>query len=232
MTTVALTITPLTVPATLDADDAAEFRHYGELNALICDEAVGLPGLAPDAAQMLPAWQDTADTLHLGFVAREGDEIVGMVTVDYAQEDGANTASVDVLLPRAYEGRGVEDALLAHAEADASARGRSILQLWTLHRPEESERMLTPRTGWGRVPSNPLSDLAERSGYAFEQVERNSEFTMPEDDSAVRTALADALAAGHRIVNVNDALFYYVLGENAGYRYPTAARIWAADWHP
>jgi hexosaminidase len=44
--------------------------------------------------------------------------------------------------------------------------------------------------------------------------------------------VADALAAGHRIVNVNDALFYYVLGENAGYRYPTAARIWEADWHP
>ncbi|MDA4892199.1 family 20 glycosylhydrolase [Streptomyces sp. MS2A] len=44
--------------------------------------------------------------------------------------------------------------------------------------------------------------------------------------------LADAVAAGHGIVNVNDALFYYVLGENAGYRYPTAARIWEADWHP
>ena len=44
--------------------------------------------------------------------------------------------------------------------------------------------------------------------------------------------VADALAAGHRLVNVNDALFYYVLGENAGYRYPTAARIWDADWHP
>ena len=44
--------------------------------------------------------------------------------------------------------------------------------------------------------------------------------------------VAEAVAAGHRLVNVNDALFYYVLGENAGYRYPTAARIWDADWHP
>ncbi|MFD6700077.1 MULTISPECIES: family 20 glycosylhydrolase [unclassified Microbacterium] len=44
--------------------------------------------------------------------------------------------------------------------------------------------------------------------------------------------VAEAVAAGHRLVNVNDALFYYVLGENAGYRYPTAARIWEADWHP
>jgi hexosaminidase len=44
--------------------------------------------------------------------------------------------------------------------------------------------------------------------------------------------LADALAAGHRVVNFHDALFYYVLGEKAGYRYPTSDRIWAADWHP
>lgn len=44
--------------------------------------------------------------------------------------------------------------------------------------------------------------------------------------------VADAVAAGHRLVNVNDALCYYVLGENAGYGYPTAERIWAADWHP
>ncbi|MBS1673821.1 MAG: family 20 glycosylhydrolase [Actinobacteria bacterium] len=44
--------------------------------------------------------------------------------------------------------------------------------------------------------------------------------------------VAEAVAAGHRLVNVNDAMFYYVLGENAGYRYPTAERIWEADWHP
>ncbi|MGN8025393.1 family 20 glycosylhydrolase [Microbacterium sp. 22242] len=50
--------------------------------------------------------------------------------------------------------------------------------------------------------------------------------------NAAMRPVAEAVAAGHRLVNVNDALFYYVLGENAGYRYPTAARIWDADWHP
>lgn len=44
--------------------------------------------------------------------------------------------------------------------------------------------------------------------------------------------VADAVAAGHQLVNFNDALFYYVLGEKAGYAYPTSERIWAADWHP
>ncbi|GAA4488540.1 family 20 glycosylhydrolase [Microbacterium panaciterrae] len=50
--------------------------------------------------------------------------------------------------------------------------------------------------------------------------------------NAAMRPVADAVAAGHRLVNVNDALFYYVLGENAGYGYPTAERIWAAEWHP
>lgn len=44
--------------------------------------------------------------------------------------------------------------------------------------------------------------------------------------------VADALEANYRIVNFNDSLFYYVLGENAGYRYPTAERIINANWHP
>lgn len=44
--------------------------------------------------------------------------------------------------------------------------------------------------------------------------------------------IADAVPTGHALVNFNDALFYYVLGEKAGYAYPTSERIWAADWHP
>lgn len=44
--------------------------------------------------------------------------------------------------------------------------------------------------------------------------------------------LDDAISMDHGLVNFNDSLLYYVLGENAGYRYPTARRIWEADWHP
>ena len=44
--------------------------------------------------------------------------------------------------------------------------------------------------------------------------------------------LSAALEAGNPLVNFHDALFYYVLGEKAGYAYPTSARIWEADWHP
>jgi hexosaminidase len=44
--------------------------------------------------------------------------------------------------------------------------------------------------------------------------------------------LSAALEAGHDVLNVNDSVLYYVLGEHAGYRYPTAASVAEQDWHP
>ncbi|WP_217183754.1 GNAT family N-acetyltransferase [Streptomyces sp. AC495_CC817] len=202
MTTVEITITPLVVPATLDDADAAEFRAFAALSRRICDEAVGLPDLSPSAVELLPDWLDGTDTVQVGFVARLDGEIAGMVTIAYAQEDGAQTAEIDLLVPEEHWGRGIEEALLAHAEADAVARGRSILQTWTLHRPEEAERMLVPRTGWGRVPATALSGLFTTAGYELEQVERNSELDLRGDDEPLREALrrAEAVAgADYRV---------------------------------
>ncbi len=67
-------------------------------------------------------------------------------------------------------------------------------QTWTLHRPEGAERMLVPRTKWGRIPATPLSDLVESDGYMLEQVERNSEYDLHADPAPLRAALTDATA--------------------------------------
>ena len=195
MTTIALTITPLIVPTSLEDDEGADFRAYGELNRLICDEAVGLPDIAPDAAQLLASWRDPTDTLCTGFVARHGDEIVGMVTIDYPQEEDAQAAEIDLMVPARHWGHGVEDALLSLAESEARAHGRSLAQTWTLHRPIDADRMITPRTGWGRIPATPLSDVLTARGYEFEQVERNSEFDLKSDPAPVRAALEAAETA-------------------------------------
>ena len=193
MTTAEPTITPLIVPTSLDDETAGDFRAYAELNRRICDEQVGLPDLALPAEQILPGWQDDTDSLDRGFIARVNGKIVGMVTMALAQEEDAHAAEIDMLVPEEYWGQGIEDALLARAEAEARDHGRNVLQLWSLHRPDEVERMLVPRTGWGRIPSTPLSDLAEANGYTLEQVERNSEFDLHSDPARLRAALSDAL---------------------------------------
>ena len=203
MTTSTLTITPLIVPASLESDDAGDFLAYGELNRLVCDEATGIPDLAPNAAQMLPAWQDQTDTLHTGFVARIDDRIAGMITIDYAREADAQAAEIDVLVPRRFAGMGVESALLSRAEEEARAHGRSLIQAWSLHRPIETERMIVPRTGWGRIPATALSDALEADGFVCEQVERNSELDLRADPSVIEGALDEALAVAgpdYRIV--------------------------------
>lgn len=192
MNTTTLTIAPLAVPVALDAPDAADFRAYGDLNRQICDELVGLPDIAPDAAQMLASWRDPSDTLQTGFVARHGDEIVGMITISYPQEADAHAAEADLLVPERHWGIGVEDALLSLAESEARAHGRSLVQIWTLHRPIASERMISPKTGWGRIPAIPLSDALEARGYDFEQVERNSELDLRSDPAPLHAALEAA----------------------------------------
>jgi GNAT superfamily N-acetyltransferase len=189
-----ITITPLVVPSSLDAADAADFRLLGELGRRICDEHVGLPDLSPSARELLASWQDSTDSLQIGFVARIDGAVVGMVTCAYAQEDDAQTAELDILVPAEHAGRGVEQSLLARAEEDAGTRGRRILQTWTLHRPREEERMLVPATGWGRIPATPLADVVSEAGYALEQVERNSEYDLRSDPAPLRRMLADAIA--------------------------------------
>lgn len=197
MTDADLTIAPLIVPSSLDAADAADFVAFGALNRLVCDEETGLPDLAPTAAQMLRSWQDTSDSLHTGFVARRGDEIVGMASAAYAQEAGSRAAEFDILVPAANVGTGVDERLLHAVEDDARRRARDVLQTWTLHRAGSVDEMLVPKTGWGRIPGTALSSLLIAHGYVLEQVERNSELDLA--DVAVQETLRQSLDAATEI---------------------------------
>ncbi|MEV4667203.1 GNAT family N-acetyltransferase [Microbacterium sp. LWO12-1.2] len=198
MTTADLTITPLTVPKSVDDADAADFIAFGELNRLVCDEEVGLPDLSPTASQMLASWQDESDSLHVGYIARRGGDIVGMVTLAYAQEEHAKAAEFDLLVPAAHAHECIAESLLLYAEEDARRRGRDVLQTWTLHRPAHTEDALVPKTGWGRIPSTALSQLLEAHGYGLEQVERNSELDLHADPGILERALAEATAFAGR----------------------------------
>ena len=68
------------------------------------------------------------------------------------------------------------------------------MHTWTLHRPQEEERMLVPATGCGRIPATPLADIITDAGYSLEQVERNSEYDLHSDDTELLRMLAEASA--------------------------------------
>lgn len=44
--------------------------------------------------------------------------------------------------------------------------------------------------------------------------------------------VSTAISKGHTIINFNDSVMYYVLGQAAGYTYPTAEKFWTRNWHP
>ncbi|WP_309064452.1 GNAT family N-acetyltransferase [Microbacterium sp.] len=199
-----LTITPLTVPASLDAADAADFLAYAELNRRVCEHDAGIAELAPPAQELLPDWLDSTDRLQSGFIAHLQGRIVGTVTLSLPQEEGATTAEFDLLVEPDAWGQGVEEALLALAEDEARQLGRTSLQTWTLHRPGGTGRALVPATGWGRVHETELSTALETAGMQLEQVERTSEFDLRGDLTPVEARLADALAVAgpdYRIVS-------------------------------
>lgn len=51
----------------------------------------------------------------------------------------------------------------------------------------------------------------------------------------IMAPVTEFLTHGHQVINVNDHFFYFVLGEGAGYKYPTAQKIrenWAINHFP
>ncbi len=188
------TITALTVPASLDDADAAEFHSMVRLGNAQAFEDAGISDHADTAEEMLPDWHEQTDRTWRGLIARIDDEIVGAAVVIRSNETGSTSASLDLMFaPRAW-GSGIEQALLEHAEEETRAAGRRSLQSWTLHPTGEAERMLVPPTGWGRIAPTALSDLLERNGYVLEQVERNSILPLDRPPVLVEAKLADALA--------------------------------------
>ncbi|MGM1016129.1 MAG: GNAT family N-acetyltransferase [Actinomycetota bacterium] len=188
-----LLITPLPVPATLDAPDAADFHTMVAMNNDLCAEETGLDDLSRTAEETLPAWLDQTDRVKLGFVARRGEEVLGAAVFFTSAASDAVSAEIDVMVPRANTGRGAEEALLARCEREARDRGRRTLQTWALHRAGASGRMIRPATGWGEVAATRLTDLLSAHGFTMEQVERNSALDLDRSSELLQRSLDDAL---------------------------------------
>ncbi|GAA1913859.1 GNAT family N-acetyltransferase [Microbacterium aoyamense] len=191
-----LTITRIPVPATLDAADAGPFLETARIADEVCRYYAGHDYFDQDAAEQLPSWQDQTDRLQLGYTAERDGEIVGALTMMIPLEDGANNVEFDVMVPPAHLDRGIEQALFAVLETEARAHGRSVVQTWTLHKPDLSGPQLASPTGLGSIPADdPQTKLMLAQGYSFEQTERNSVFDLTGSFERVEAMLAEARRA-------------------------------------
>lgn len=187
-------ITPMVVPASVGAADAAEFRAMVDLGNRAAESDAGIADLSDTAEQLLPYWLDQSDRIRRGFIARIAGEIVGAASVTTGKEQGTTSAELEVMVLPPHWQKGVGSALLERLEQEARTLGRLALQCWTLHPATGGERMRTPATGWGEVAMTALSDLLESRGYALEQVERNSILRLDGALGDAEERLAEAVA--------------------------------------
>ncbi len=190
-----LELVALTVPEAVDSADAADFCAMVELGNEYCRHDAGHDYFRETPSESLPSWLDQTDTTRVGHLARRDGEIVGAALITFQNEPGSKTLEFDLFAHPALWGSGIEDMLLDAVESEAAARGRPILQTWTLHRGDAVGEMLPSPTGFGGIP---LHDRQTRffldHGYSFEQTERNSVFDLHGSFEIVDRLLEEGLA--------------------------------------
>ena len=190
-----LTIERIVVPTTVDAPDAGPFRAIAEIGNRLCRHDTGHDLFDQTPEEMLPGWQDQTDRLQIGFTAVRDGEILGVATMMVPLEEGATSLEFDVMTDPVHWGEGVEEALLQAVEDEARAIGRTVVQTWTLHRPDAVGNRLASPTGFGSIPAQDRQTLfMQRHGFSFEQTERNSVFDLTGSFATVERLLAEATA--------------------------------------
>lgn len=187
-----LTVTSVSVPTDLTTPDASDFHALADVltRALVFD--LGRDHLDWVAAEMLPGWQNQTDHVRGGFLARRDGVVAGALCFAGPQEPGARELEFDLLAAPDHRGQGVESALLARLIDTARTLGRSVLQTYSLHRVTPGADMMTPPTGFGRIPRDEQTLFYLDRGFTLEQVDRNSLFDLTADLGAVAHRLGAA----------------------------------------
>lgn len=189
-----LVIDPITVPPTLADDTAGVFRAIERIGNALCLHDAGHSDMDETAEEILPMWLDQTDYTRVGFTARRHGEIVGVALMTMANA-GEDALEFDVWGEPALWGQGIEEALLAAVEAEARRRGRSIIQTYTVHRPDTPGERLAPSTGHGSIPAvDRQTRFQVENGFTLEQVERYSEFDLASPPADAEERLTAALA--------------------------------------
>lgn len=196
-----LQLRPLPIPASIDADDATDFREMTRVRNLVYAEIAGHDDHAMPADELLAMYRPTAAQQRLLWTAVLDDEIVGRVGLDLPQEEGARTGSWFIELRRSVWGRGIGRAAYALVERTAREHGRTVLQSWAEHPATEGPRLDAP-TGFGRIPLDHAARFFLASGYRLEQIVRQSYLDLKDTEPHLRRLLAEAerAAEGYRII--------------------------------
>lgn len=192
---------PLTVPASIDAPDADEFREFTRVRNAIYREIAGTDDDAMTPEELLPHYQPDPEEIRRAWVIERDGEIIGRVGVDIPLEDGSRGAFWLVELLEAHHGQGIGTAGYALVEQTAREHERTVLQSWAQHTDADGPR-LEPPTGFGSIPEDRVARFYLRNGYTLEQIERESALDLASSADAVARLLAEAEAAstGYRVV--------------------------------
>jgi len=196
-----LTFRPLTIPASLDDADAADFLTMMRVRNTVYREISGNDDDAFTPQVLLPHYRSDPDEKRLMWLAAVDGEVVGRVGVDIPLEADSKNAYWLIELLRSHHGQGIGRAAYELVERTAREHGRSVLQSWASHPDQPGPRLAAP-TGFGEIPRDRAAAFYLAQGYALEQIERKSELDLPASADTVDRLLAEAerIASGYRVV--------------------------------
>jgi len=185
------TVEELTIPSSIDAADAADFAASIAVRNEVEALGYGTHDLAPEPAELLPAFHDPASPRRLFGVRVDGALVArAYFEVNTGEETPVAWATVEVL--PSHRGRGIGTALAEHVEALALDREKLYVYVVS---PDGPGDRLVPPTGYGSVPlANPEVRFLLHRGFSLEQVERASRLALPLDDARLSSAVAAASA--------------------------------------
>ncbi len=190
-----LTIDELTIPASLDAPGADDFRATVDVRNACERDGYGTDDFAYSAEELLPGWQNLEHEPKRLLAARVRGTIVARGVYETQPGEDAEAAWLQVQVHPDYRGLGIGTALSDRLEDIAAEGGKRRVLVYAVSKDGPGER-LEPPTGSGSVPlGNPEVRFLLGRGYTLEQVERGSRLPLPLDERELEERVSSAAQA-------------------------------------
>ena len=199
--TTGLEFRPLTIPASVTSDDAADFRDMVDARNQIYREITGNDDDYMSAAELLPHYQPDEHEIRLSWIIVRDGRVIGRVGVDIPLEEGSRVSFALVELVQEHWSQGIGSRAHELVEKASREHGRTIIQSWAEHPAAPGDRLAAP-TGFGSIPRDHAARFYLAHGYSLEQVERKSAFDLRGSFTDVERLLHEAEAASgdYRVV--------------------------------